>query len=77
MTTRTMTNKQIREILLRLKKDRKMSDIEWHKFCKRYATRDVSTVIWLLTRNYGNMPKGIGEQIKQELQTLCSCMHNE
>lgn len=29
-----------------------MDDIEWKSFCKRYATRDVSTVIWQLKRLY-------------------------
>ena len=72
MTARKMTSRQIRDMLIRLKRDRNMTDIEWYKFCKRYASRDISTVVWLLTKLYGNLPKGIGKQIQEEMKLFCA-----
>lgn len=52
-----------RDILNRFRIDMEMTDIEYINFCKRYATRNISTVIWYLSKLYGKLPKGIDETI--------------
>lgn len=72
MMTMTMTDTQVRELLLTYKKDKKMSDMEWRKFCKRYATRNVSTVVWEMKVLYGELPKNISVQIQEQMQAFCT-----
>lgn len=72
MMTMTMTDTQVRELLLTYKKDKKMSDMEWRKFCKRYATRNVSTVVWEMKVLYGELPKNISVKIQEQMQAFCT-----
>lgn len=52
-----------RDILNRFRTDMEMTDIEYINFCKRYATRNISTVLWYLSKIYGKLPKEIDEKV--------------
>ena len=63
-----MTDKEITDLLLKYKENRQMDEIEFYKFCKRYATRDVSTVVWLIFNEH-KMPLSL-ETVKKRLQNV-------
>ena len=68
-----MTIEEIKEMLLRLKSDMQMNEMEWYKFCKRYAPtdRNTSQVSSFLSLHYGVDTRGMTAQIHQALQDLC------
>lgn len=46
------TNLNSENLFDRFRIDSKMNDKEWLAFCRRYAERDMSTVLWHLKRIY-------------------------
>lgn len=46
-----MTDK---ELILLFKKDSGMSEKEWERFCRRYASRDICTVVEIIKAFYSN-----------------------
>lgn len=56
-----------RELLFRLRSDMEMTEFEYTSFCKRYAKRNISTVMWCLSQLYGKLPKGIDKTIRIEI----------
>lgn len=57
------------EILLeRLRKDMEMTETEYANFCRRYATRNIATVIWYMSMTYGKLPKGAEKAVKSEMK---------
>lgn len=55
------------ELLLRLRSDMGMTKLEYNNFCKRYAARNISTVMWCLSKLYGKLPKGIDKTVRIEM----------
>lgn len=57
------------EILLeRLRKDMEMTETEYINFCRRYATRNIATVMWYMSMAYGKLPKGTDKAVKSEMK---------
>ncbi len=56
-----------KELLFRLQNDMEMTEFEYKSFCRRYAERNISTVMWCLSLLYGKLPKGIDKMIRIEM----------
>lgn len=57
------------EILLeRLRKDMEMTETEYINFCRRYATRNIATVMWYMSTTYGKLPKDIDKAVKSKMK---------
>lgn len=56
-----------KDILYRFKKKNKFNDNEWKKFCKHYAGRNISAVIWCLKKENDKMTTRIVGCIREEL----------
>lgn len=57
------------EILLeRLRKDMEMTETEYINFCRRYAARNIATVMWYMSTTYGKLPKGADKAVKSEMK---------
>lgn len=66
---KSKSEEKVRAILQQFRRDSKMSRSQWDSFCKRYATRNISTVIQMLTEEYGTLPINARALIQKELQT--------
>lgn len=79
-----MTDK---EIILLFKRDSGMNEKEWRRFCERYATRDICTVIEVIKALYANADFPITASFKDCLRremrnyskhsrrlNICSCV---
>lgn len=59
------------EILLeRFRKDMKMTETEYINFCRRYAQRNITTVIWYMSISYGKLPKGTDKALKCRMMNV-------
>ncbi len=54
--------------LANFRKDMEMSNAEYLRFCKRYASRPVSTVVGEFSKRYGPMPRNAADMLHMELQ---------
>lgn len=63
-----MTNKQI---LCRFKKDCGLSGTHWKRFCKRYVSRNVTTVMRFIRVQYGDVPSAFREHLIKEMRHGC------
>lgn len=58
-----------KKLLRRFKKDTGMNKAEYRTFCKRYSTRNMTTIIQFMREHYGALPKDIGKQLQAEMLT--------
>ena len=64
-------------MLRKFKEDTGMSNAEWRIFCKRYAGRNISSVVSYLEDYYGDLPKNVGGYIQKELKSQVKAMEKE
>lgn len=67
-----MTDK---EIILLFKRDSGMNEVDWERFCKRYATRDICGVVDSIKALYEHADFRISTSfrscLKREMQSVC------
>lgn len=67
-----------KEIVLLFKKSCGMTDKEWHRFCSRYATRNISTIIEYIKELCSNVDFKITNRFKKYLQSeMIQCLAQE
>ena len=59
---------KVRDALEQYRKDSHMDEKNWMRFCRRYATRDVSTITEMLSENYEKLPKYAAAIVRKELE---------
>ena len=65
-------NENEQKMLDNFRTDMHMDNAEWYMFCKRYAFRRISTIIWYLEQKSGRLPKESAEKVQAILQAQLS-----
>lgn len=69
-----MNEKELTEILFKYKEVCKMDDVEFYKFCKRYASRNITTVVWLFNSKLSTniSTKNVAEKLQKVLSAYAN-----
>ena len=62
-------------LVLLFKKDSRMTNSQWHRFCKRYIHKDTSSIVKLVKQIYADedikSTKSFEDALKEEMQHTC------
>lgn len=59
-----------KELILLFKKDSSLMGVDWERFCRRYATRDISTIVEYIKLRYQGtfrVSSSFADSLKKEM----------
>lgn len=66
--TATVQKQTTSQMITGFREEMQMTEKDWHKFCLRYATRDISTVILFFEGIFCSLPYGFKSVLREELK---------